>query len=83
MAESGQKDGRHNVAIDYLRAFVVVLVLTHHSVIAYAPYAHFDPTHYLWGRRSSTASAGSGSILSARTVPVLLSKPYSSNTTTR
>jgi peptidoglycan/LPS O-acetylase OafA/YrhL len=49
MAESGQKDSRHNVAIDYLRAFVVVLVLTHHSVIAYAPYAHFDPTHYLWG----------------------------------
>lgn len=40
---------RHNVAIDYLRAFVVVLVLAHHSVIAYSPYAHFDPVHYLWG----------------------------------
>jgi peptidoglycan/LPS O-acetylase OafA/YrhL len=40
---------RHEVAIDYLRAFVVVLVLAHHSVIAYAPYAHFDPLHYLWG----------------------------------
>jgi peptidoglycan/LPS O-acetylase OafA/YrhL len=40
---------RHNVAIDYLRAFVVVLVLVHHSVIAYSPYARFDPVHYLWG----------------------------------
>jgi hypothetical protein len=40
---------RHDVAIDYLRGFVVVLVLAHHSVIAYAPYAHFDQVHYLWG----------------------------------
>jgi glucans biosynthesis protein C len=40
---------RHNIAIDYLRAFVVLLVLAHHSVIAYAPYAHFDQLHYLWG----------------------------------
>jgi hypothetical protein len=40
---------RHHVAIDYLRTFVVVLVLAHHSVIAYAPYARFDQLHYLWG----------------------------------
>jgi hypothetical protein len=40
---------RHDIAIDYLRAFVVVLVLAHHSVIAYAPYALFDQVHYLWG----------------------------------
>ena len=40
---------RHHVAIDYLRAFVVLLVLAHHSVIAYAPYARFDQLHYLWG----------------------------------
>jgi hypothetical protein len=40
---------RRDVAIDYLRAFVVVLVLAHHSIIAYAPYAHFDQVHYLWG----------------------------------
>lgn len=40
---------RHDVAIDYLRAFVVVVVLAHHSIIAYAPYAHFDQVHYLWG----------------------------------
>jgi hypothetical protein len=49
VTESAKKMTRHNVAIDYLRAFVVVLVLAHHSVIAYAPYAYFDTTHYLWG----------------------------------
>src|SRR4051812_33228010 len=46
---SSRKMIRHNVAIDYLRGFIVVLVVAHHSVIAYSPYAHFDPVHYLWG----------------------------------
>ena len=49
MTEAKKAMTRHDVAIDYLRAFVVVLVLAHHSVIAYAPYAHYDPVHYLWG----------------------------------
>ena len=39
---------RHNEAIDYLRAFIIVLVLVHHSIIAYAPYAAFNAVHYLW-----------------------------------
>ena len=39
---------RHNAAIDYLRAFIIVLVLMHHSIIAYAPYATFNPVHFLW-----------------------------------
>ena len=39
---------RHNEAIDYLRAFIIVLVLMHHSIIAYAPYASFNAVHFLW-----------------------------------
>jgi surface polysaccharide O-acyltransferase-like enzyme len=35
------------VAIDYLRTFVIVLVLVHHSVLAYVTFGHFDPVHYL------------------------------------
>ena len=40
---------KHNIALDYLRAFVIVLVLAYHSVIAYSVFARFDPNHYLWG----------------------------------
>jgi glucans biosynthesis protein C len=36
------------VAVDYLRGFVTILVVFHHSVLAYCQYSHFDPTHYLW-----------------------------------
>ena len=42
--------GRQRIlAIDYLRTAVILLVLAHHSVIAYAPYADFNAAHYLWG----------------------------------
>ena len=40
---------RRILAIDYLRTAVILLVLVHHSVIAYAPYANFNAVHYLWG----------------------------------
>jgi glucan biosynthesis protein C len=36
------------VAFDYLRGFIVVLVVLHHSVLAYCRFGHFDPVHYLW-----------------------------------
>jgi peptidoglycan/LPS O-acetylase OafA/YrhL len=36
------------VAIDNLRGFVVVLVVMHHSMLAYCRYGHFDRRHYLW-----------------------------------
>ncbi|HVN86568.1 MAG TPA: acyltransferase [Candidatus Binatia bacterium] len=39
------------VAIDYLRTFIIVLVLVHHSVLAYVSFGQFDRVHYL----SSTA----------------------------
>jgi peptidoglycan/LPS O-acetylase OafA/YrhL len=35
-------------AFDYLRGFVVMLVVFHHSVLAYCRYGHFDKQHYLW-----------------------------------
>ena len=35
---------RYNVALGYLRAFVTVLVLLHHSVLAYHPFAPAPPT---------------------------------------
>ena len=39
----------NNIALGYLRAFVVVLVLAHHSVIAYSVFARFNSQHFLWG----------------------------------
>jgi glucan biosynthesis protein C len=36
------------VAFDYLRSFIVVLVVLHHSVLAYCRFGHFDRAHYLW-----------------------------------
>jgi hypothetical protein len=38
---------RH-VALDRLRVFLTLLVVAHHSVLAYARFGHFDPVHYLW-----------------------------------
>ena len=36
------------VSLDYLRGFVTVLVVLHHSVLAYCRFGHFDRRHYLW-----------------------------------
>ena len=41
----------YNLALGYLRAFVTVLVLVHHSILAYVTFGRFDAQHYL----SSTA----------------------------
>ncbi len=35
------------VSIDYLRAFVTLLVLAHHSSLAYTTFAHADAANYL------------------------------------
>lgn len=43
---SGVRSGRI-VALYYLRGFVVVLVVLHHSVLAYRRINYFDPVHYL------------------------------------
>lgn len=34
--------------LDYLRAFVTLLVVAHHAALAYPTFAHFNPTHYIW-----------------------------------
>lgn len=40
-----------NVAIDYLRSGVTLLVVVHHAALAYTTFSHYDPRQYL----SSTA----------------------------
>lgn len=36
------------VWLDYLRAFVTLLVVAHHAAMAYPTYAYFDPAHYIY-----------------------------------
>lgn len=38
-----------DVAFDYLKATVILLVVAHHSCLAYTTFAHFDSNHYLTG----------------------------------
>src|SRR5262245_19891833 len=40
---------RSQTAVAYLRRFITVLVVAHHSVIAYGRYQRFDAAHYLDG----------------------------------
>ncbi len=44
---SGQPAPR-NAAIDSLRTVVTLLVVLHHSILAYAAFGYFDRRHYLW-----------------------------------
>src|SRR5260370_42654225 len=51
---SERKTARRNFAIDYLRAFITVLVLAHHAVLALLPFALAPPKSLLaqprlWG----------------------------------
>jgi len=38
-----------DVAFDYLKATLILMVVAHHSCLAYTTFAHFDPAHYLTG----------------------------------
>jgi glucan biosynthesis protein C len=38
-----------DVTFDYLKATVILMVVAHHSCLAYTTFAHFDPAHYLTG----------------------------------
>jgi hypothetical protein len=40
--------GARQIGPDYLRGFVIVMVVLHHAVLAYCRFGHFDPRHYLW-----------------------------------
>jgi peptidoglycan/LPS O-acetylase OafA/YrhL len=40
--------GSRLIGLDYLRGFVIVMVVLHHVVLAYCRFGHFDPRHYLW-----------------------------------
>src|SRR5262245_45204873 len=37
------------VAVDYLKATVILLVVAHHNCLACTTFPHFDPAHYLTG----------------------------------
>jgi hypothetical protein len=39
---------RDRVALDYFRTFITLLVLAHHSALAYRSFGRFDAAHYLW-----------------------------------
>ena len=39
---------RHNLPLDRLRIFLTLLVVAHHSALAYVKYGHFDREHYSW-----------------------------------
>jgi peptidoglycan/LPS O-acetylase OafA/YrhL len=36
------------IGLDYLRGLVIVLVVLHHSVLAYCSFGNFNVRHYLW-----------------------------------
>ncbi|HQA83489.1 MAG TPA: acyltransferase family protein [Syntrophales bacterium] len=38
---------KRNLAIDYLRSGVTILVVVHHAALAYATFSHYDPVLYL------------------------------------
>lgn len=38
---------KRNLAIDYLRSSVTVLVVAHHAALAYNTFSHFEPAHYM------------------------------------
>jgi hypothetical protein len=48
-ATSDLAKGHRDVAFDYLKATVILMVVAHHSCLAYTTFAHFDPAHYLTG----------------------------------
>jgi glucans biosynthesis protein C len=37
---------KRDIAIDYLRGGVTVLVVAHHSALAYNTFSRFNPVHY-------------------------------------
>ncbi|MCX5815117.1 MAG: acyltransferase family protein [Proteobacteria bacterium] len=38
---------KRDIAIDYLRSSVIVLVVAHHAALAYNTFSHYDPGHYM------------------------------------
>ncbi|MEN6622882.1 MAG: acyltransferase family protein [Smithella sp.] len=38
---------KRDLAIDYLRSSVTVLVVAHHAALAYNTFSHYDPVHYM------------------------------------
>jgi peptidoglycan/LPS O-acetylase OafA/YrhL len=36
------------IGFDYLRGFVIVMVVLYHTMMAYCTFGHFNPQHYMW-----------------------------------
>ncbi len=48
MQSSGDTGSTRLIGLDYLRGFIIVLVVLHHAVLAYCTFGQFNPTHYTW-----------------------------------
>lgn len=50
MRHHDSNDDRRNrlIGLDYLRGFVIVMVVLHHAMLAYCGFGHFNPQRYLW-----------------------------------
>jgi len=46
-ADSDPPTRARDVTLDYLKTTVVLMVVAHHSCLAYTTFAHFDPANYL------------------------------------
>ena len=47
MFKTGEKPLKRDIAIDYLRSSVTVLVVAHHAALAYATFSRYDPGYYM------------------------------------
>ncbi|MBP1710912.1 MAG: acyltransferase [Deltaproteobacteria bacterium] len=47
MFKTGEKLLKRDIAIDYLRSSVTVLVVAHHAALAYTTFSRYDPGHYM------------------------------------
>jgi glucan biosynthesis protein C len=46
--DTSEDPGVRRIGLDYLRGFVIVMVVLHHAVLAYCAFGHFNPQHYMW-----------------------------------
>jgi peptidoglycan/LPS O-acetylase OafA/YrhL len=44
----GDDTSPRRIGFDYLRGFVIVMVVLYHTMMAYCTFGHFNPQHYRW-----------------------------------
>jgi peptidoglycan/LPS O-acetylase OafA/YrhL len=45
---NGDDSPPRRIGFDYLRGFVIVMVVLYHTMLAYCTFGHFNPQHYMW-----------------------------------